>query len=133
MKFSDPYAATDKLDASLLQVIVTRLEMRGKHPLFERMLQDYLDAMQIDTAKTAKTVLDIGCGTGAAARAIARRHGFSGRVLGIDLSPALAQTATQLAVGEGLDNRVEFRPGDSRKLDLADGDFHAVVAHTLLS
>src|SRR5688572_19597959 len=130
MKFSDPYAATDKLDASLLQVIVTRLEMRGKHPLFERMLQDYLDAMQIDTAKT---VLDIGCGTGVAARAIARRHGFSGRVLGIDLSPALAQTATQLAVGEGLDNRVEFRPGDSRKLDLADGDFDAVVAHTLLS
>jgi predicted TPR repeat methyltransferase len=32
------------------------------------MLQDYLDAMQIDRAKT---VLDIGCGTGVATRAIA--------------------------------------------------------------
>ena len=30
-------------------------------------------------------------------------------------------------------SRVEFRPGDSRKLDLADGAFDAVVAHTLLS
>ena len=99
MKSSDPYAATDKLDDSLLQVIVTRLEARGKHPLFEKMLQDYLDAMQIDTAKT---VLDIGCGTGVAARAIARRRGFSGRVLGIDLSPALAQTAAQLAAGRRL-------------------------------
>jgi len=130
MKSSDPYAATDKLDDSLLQVIVTRLEARAKHPLFEKMLQDYLHAMQIDTAKT---VLDIGCGTGVAARAIARRRGFSGRVLGIDLSPVLSQTAAQLAAGEGLDNRVEFRPGDSRKLDLADGAFDAVVAHTLLS
>ena len=130
MKSSDPYAATDKLDAALLQVIVTRLETRGKHPLFEKMLQDYLDAMQIDTAKA---VLDLGCGTGVAARAIARRRGFSGRVLGIDLSPTLAQTAAQLAAAEGLDSRVEFRPGDSRKLDLADGAFDAVVAHTLLS
>ena len=51
MKSSDPYAATDKLDDSLLQVIVTRLEARGKHPLFEKMLRDYLDAMQIDTAQ----------------------------------------------------------------------------------
>jgi ubiquinone/menaquinone biosynthesis C-methylase UbiE len=130
MKPSDPYAATDKLDDSLLQVIVTRLETRGKHRLFEKMLQDYLDAMQIDEAKT---VLDIGCGTGVAARAIARRRGFSGRVLGIDLSPALARKAAQLAADEGLDNRVEFRPGDSRKLDLVDGAFDAVVAHTLLS
>src|SRR5262249_14772400 len=99
-------------------------------PLFEKMLQDYLDAMHIDEAKT---VLDIGCGTGVAARAIARRRGFSGRVLGIDLSPGLAQKATQLAADEGLEKRVEFRSGDSRKLDLVDGTFDAVVAHTLLS
>lgn len=130
MKSSDPYAGTDKLDDSLVQVIVTRLEARGKHPLFQKMLQDYLDAMQIDEANI---VIDLGCGTGVAARAIARRHGFSGRVLGIDLSPALAQKAAQLAANEGLDSRVEFRSGDSRKLDLADGTFDAVVAHTLVS
>jgi hypothetical protein len=52
---NDPYAATDKLDESLLQVVVTRLETQGRHPLFERMLQDYLDAMQIDEAKTSST------------------------------------------------------------------------------
>jgi ubiquinone/menaquinone biosynthesis C-methylase UbiE len=54
-------------------------------------------------------------------------------VLGIDLSPVLARTAAQLAAGEGLGDLVEFRSGDSRKLDLADGAFDAVVAHTLLS
>jgi SAM-dependent methyltransferase len=75
----------------------------------------------------------MGCGTGVAARAIARRRDFSGRVLGIDLSPTLAQTAARLAADEGLCDRVEFRAGDSRRLDLGDGVFDAVVAHTLLS
>jgi ubiquinone/menaquinone biosynthesis C-methylase UbiE len=130
MNSSDPYAATDRLDDSLLQVIVTRLEARGRHPLFDRMLRDYLDAMQIDTSQS---VLDLGCGTGVAARAIARRSAFSGRVLGIDISSALAQAAAQLAEDEGLGDRTEFQTGDSRKLDFADGSFDAVVAHTLLS
>jgi Arc/MetJ family transcription regulator len=42
MKSSDPYAVTDSLDDALLQVIVTRLETRGRHPAFEKMLMDYL-------------------------------------------------------------------------------------------
>jgi ubiquinone/menaquinone biosynthesis C-methylase UbiE len=130
MKPSDPYAVTDKLDDTLLQVIVTRLETRGKHPLFDGMLRDYLEAMEIDTAKS---VLDLGCGTGVAARAIARRPRFAGRVLGIDLSEALARAASKLAEDEGLGDRTEFRAGDSRMLKLADGSFDALVAHTLLS
>jgi len=130
MNPSDPYAVTDRLDDSLLQVIITRLEARGRHPLFDSMLRDYLDAMRIDDAKA---VLDIGCGTGVAARAIARRPGFSGRVVGIDLSGALARRVAELAADEGLGGRVEFRSGDSRNLELADGGFDAVVAHTLLS
>ena len=90
----DPYAATDKLDAALLEVIVTRLEARGKHPAFARMLQDYFDAMRIDGGRT---VLDLGCGTGVAARAIARRPGFAGRVDRHRLSAALVETAVRLA------------------------------------
>jgi len=39
MKAADPYGMTDKLDDGLLQVVVTRLEARGKHPYFGRMLR----------------------------------------------------------------------------------------------
>jgi ubiquinone/menaquinone biosynthesis C-methylase UbiE len=94
------------------------------------MLQEYLDAMHIDTAAT---VLDIGCGTGLAARAIARRAGFSGRVTGLDLSPYLVSTAQGLARDEGVADRTEFRACDVRRLDFADSTFDGVVAHTLLS
>lgn len=130
MSHLDPFATTDKLDDASLQVVVARLEERGKHPVFARMLNEYLDAMHVDSART---VLDVGCGTGLVARTIARRPGFSGRITGIDLSPSLAATAARLAAEEGIADRVEFRPGDSKSLEFGDGTFDAVVAHTLLS
>ena len=130
MRPTDPFSMTDKLAGTLLDAIAARLERRALHPLFSQMLDDYLDAMEIDRASA---VIDLGCGTGVAARAIARRAGFSGSVLGIDLSPALVDAASRLALEEGLGDRVTFAAGDSRHLNLADNGFDAAVAHTLLS
>ncbi len=126
----DPFRITDKLDDNLLDIMAKRLEVRGVHPFFQQALADYLDAMGIDAAGT---VLDLGCGTGVATRAIARRPKFAGKITGIDLSPYLAQQAQRLAAAEGLSARTAFRAGDTRSLDLGDGAFDAVIAHTLLS
>ena len=126
----DVYGMTDTLPEPILEVIATRLEARGQHPAFQCMLHDYLDAMEIDQAAT---VLDLGCGTGVAMRAIAARPGFGGVVTGIDLSPHLLDIARQLAADEGVSDRLRFMVGDSRDLDLPDGAFDAVVAHTLVS
>ena len=106
----DPFRMTDKLEDPLLEVMVPRLEVRGKHWFFQKVLREYLDAMAVDSAET---VLDLGCGTGVAARTIARRADFSGRVTGIDLSPYLVVAARRLADEEGLGGRVEFRSGDT--------------------
>ena len=43
------------------------------------------------------------------------------------------ETAARLAAEEGVGGSIEFRAGDTRGLELADGAFDAVVAHTLLS
>ena len=110
--------------------MVSRLEVRGRHRFFQKVLDEYLDAMGVDPADT---VLDMGCGTGVAARTIARRALFSGRVTCIDLSPYLVSAARRLADEEGLGTRVECLPGDTRDLDIHDGSFDAVVAHTLVS
>jgi ubiquinone/menaquinone biosynthesis C-methylase UbiE len=126
----DPYRITDKLENALLDVMVSRLEVRGNHWFFQKVLGEYLDAMDIDSAST---VLDMGCGTGVAARTIARRANFSGRVTGIDLSPYLVEAAKHLADEEGLGDLVEFRSGDTRDPDIPDDRFDAVVAHTLVS
>jgi ubiquinone/menaquinone biosynthesis C-methylase UbiE len=126
----DVYRITDKLDDPTLEALVTRLEARGKHPRFTAMMNDYFDAMKIES-RTA--VLDLGCGTGVAARAIARRKGFAGHVTGIDVSPYLTAAAKRLAEEEGLAGAVDFRTGDSQSLDLPDASFDAVIAHTLVS
>jgi len=104
----------------MLQVVATRLEARGRHVRFQAMLTEYLDAMKIDRART---VLDIGCGTGVAARAIARRNGFTGTVVGIDLSAGLVQVAERLSMAEGVSERLQFIVGDTRRLHIPDETF----------
>lgn len=126
----DPFRITNKLDPGALDIMVARLETRGHHPHFAKPLSGYLDRMGIDGKAE---ILDLGCGTGIAARAIARRPKFRGSVLGIDLSNHLVQAARSLAADEGLDERLRFETGDSHTLELAPGSFDAVVAHTLFS
>lgn len=126
----DPFRLTAELDPKALDVMVARLEARGKHPNFAQPLSAYLDRMAIDDK--AK-ILDLGCGTGVAARAIARRPGFMGSVLGIDLSDHLVEAAKRLAQQEELSDRVRFETGDSHALGLQSESFDAVVAHTLFS
>ena len=87
----DPYRVTDELDDAVLDAIATRLEVRGRHPVFVRMMDEYLDAMGIDDAGA---VIDLGCGTGVASRRIAHRAGFAGRVTGVDRSPFLIGAAS---------------------------------------
>ena len=130
MPTMDVYGMTDRLEEAMLDVMIERLETRGAHPRFAAMMQDYLNAMAIDDASE---VLDLGCGTGVAARAIARRPGFSGRVTSVDLSPYLAEAAARRAEDEGLGEQVHFEAGDTQSLDLEDESFDAIVAHTLMS
>lgn len=115
----DPFGRTDTLS-----------EAHGEHTLFSEMLHEYLDAMYIDSAGM---VLDMSCGAGLAARAIAHRAGFPGHVIGVDLSPHLVAAAERLAGEEGIGDCTEFQTGDVDNLDISDGTFDAVVAHTLLS
>ncbi|MGE5603103.1 MAG: SAM-dependent methyltransferase [Nitrososphaerales archaeon] len=113
MSTTDPFGRPDLLDESTLDALVARFEARAAHPAFSRMLHEYLDAMQIDDASS---VLDVGCGTGAVARAIVKRPRFSGRVAGVDLSPHLVAAAQRLAAQEGVAERTDFRAGDERDL-----------------
>jgi ubiquinone/menaquinone biosynthesis C-methylase UbiE len=61
------------------------------------ILQATLERAQV---RQGERVVDIGCGTGASAIALAERVGPSGHVLGVDVSaPMLARAAERLAPG----------------------------------
>jgi SAM-dependent methyltransferase len=92
--------------------------------------EEYLTLL--DVAPRAR-VLDVGCGSGGATRAIAKRVGPEGRAVGIDASPALLEVARELAEKAGLSDAIEFKAGDCRALPFPDASFDVVLAATTLS
>jgi ubiquinone/menaquinone biosynthesis C-methylase UbiE len=130
MATRDAYCFINDLDASTIEGLIARLEFRGKDPTFIQMRDAYL--AQLALSPTAH-ILELGCGTGVVLRALARRTNFSGRLVGVDQSPALIAAACRLAAEEGVDQRIEFLVSDVHHLSLADSSFDAVIAHTLLS
>ncbi|MGH2689588.1 MAG: class I SAM-dependent methyltransferase, partial [Actinomycetota bacterium] len=85
-----------------------------------------LDAA-IEALETPPTrVLDLGCGTGYAARAV--QEAFpDAEVVGVDLSPEMVLIARREADDEGFD--IEFEVGDAADLDFDDEGFDLVVSH----
>lgn len=80
-----------------------------------------LIARKLDLAPGTR-LLDVGCGWGSMAVHAAREYGTS--VVGITLSRAQQQYATELARAAGVANLVEFRLQDFRDVD--DGPFDAI-------
>lgn len=72
-------------------------------------------------ASTGERVLDLGCGTGRVAELVARS---GAGVVGVDLSPALIETARERAEKRGLS--IDYRVGDAERLELEDASFDAV-------
>jgi len=86
----------------------------------------------LDIAADAR-VLDVGCGSGAVTREIARRLGRQGFAVGVDTSPALLAIGRALAREQGLGERIEFQQGSALQLPFPDLSFDAVVCVTVLS
>lgn len=76
--------------------------------------------------KPGESVLDVGCGTGVAARLAKTLVGPNGHVVGIDVNRYMLEVARTLA------HDVEYREGDARALPVRDHSFDvALCAHTL--
>jgi len=130
MSARDIFQSIRDLEPEALQRIVDRLEYRGRDPAFVKMREAYLDQMGL--TPNAR-VLETGCGTGVVSRALVRRTSFAGAVVGVDFSDVLIQAGRRLAHAENLNDRIEFRVGDSHALDDPDGSYDFVIAHTLVS
>ena len=75
-------------------------------------------------------LLDLGCGTGDDACALATRVGPEGRVIGVDFSETAVAEARRRAAGTALP--VEFQVGDARRLDFPAAVFDGCRAERLL-
>jgi len=100
-------------------LLIANMDAADAYPAVERLRAWAADAL---TLRSGDRVLDVGCGTGAAALALASRVGERGHVRGIDASALMIGEATRRSADYA--NTV-FEVGDATALAFADGSFDA--------
>jgi ubiquinone/menaquinone biosynthesis C-methylase UbiE len=79
--------------------------------------------------RAGERVLDVGCGTGGAARALAAAAPGVGRVVGLDLSETmLAEARARTLKSDAAAAPVKFVAGDAHAMPFPDGSFDAAYA-----
>ena len=125
-----PHRFVNELDDSAIGRLIARLEGRARDVVFTRLFDKYAGHL---APHPSARVLEVGCGTGATVRALARRSDFLGKAVGVDQSAPFIDAARRFARDENLGDRVDFLVGDAHDLDFPDATFYAVFAHTLIS
>ncbi len=103
---------------------LTREQAQPYDDLFVPALFGQWAPQLVDCARvrTGQSVLDVACGTGVVARAARDVVGPGGRVVGVDLNPAM------LAVAKEVRPELEWAQGNAEDLPFADAEFDVVVS-----
>jgi len=87
---------------------------------------------QFAKIKKGDTVIDLGSGAGNDCFVARAEAGETGKVIGIDFTPAMIEKARINAEKRGFNN-VEFRQGDIEKMPVADNTADVVVSNCVLN
>jgi SAM-dependent methyltransferase len=87
---------------------------------------------QFASIKKGDVVIDLGSGAGNDAFIARHETGETGKVIGIDFTPAMLERARQNAETRGLNN-VEFRQGDIENLPVAANVADVIVSNCVLN
>jgi hypothetical protein len=79
----DPHRFVNELDKAALERLIARLESRAQDAVFARLFDKYATKLALPPSAQ---VLEVGCGTGALLRSLARRDDFTGEAFSAALS-----------------------------------------------
>jgi SAM-dependent methyltransferase len=82
--------------------------------------------------RPGETVLDLGSGAGIDCFLAAREVGPEGRVIGVDMTPAMLERARANRARTGLES-VEFRLGEIENLPVADASVDAIISNCVVN
>jgi SAM-dependent methyltransferase len=99
---------------------VAALEDRASGPSYRAAIGELFDVI---APGEGETILDVGCGSGALDRMLARRFGDANQITAIDVNPFLLREAAVLAAEDGVGDRITFRQGNAERLPFADAEF----------
>jgi ubiquinone/menaquinone biosynthesis C-methylase UbiE len=121
----DVYIRVTEAAPPVLDGLMAALELRAADPQLRAMLSAYLTDAALPRGAR---VVEVGCGTGAITRALARWPGVS-EAVGVDPSPVFVARARDLAREVP---SLTFQAADGRSLPFPEASFDAVVFHTTL-
>lgn len=87
---------------------------------------------QFAKIKKGDVVIDLGSGAGNDAFVARHEAGETGKVIGIDFTPAMIERARQNAEARGFNN-VEFRQGDIEKMPVTANTANVIVSNCVLN
>lgn len=86
----------------------------------------------IASLEAGETVLDLGSGAGFDCFLAAREVGDEGRVIGVDMTPAMLEKARENAVKNEAEN-TSFRLGEIEHLPVADGTVDVIISNCVVN
>jgi SAM-dependent methyltransferase len=99
---------------------VAALEDRARGSSYAGMINGLFDEI---APEAGAAILDVGCGSGALDRLLARRFGSANQITAMDVNPFLLREAAALAAEDGVADRVTFRQGNAERLPFPDASF----------
>jgi ubiquinone/menaquinone biosynthesis C-methylase UbiE len=109
--------------------MVALLELRGTTVGYRDMVGALLQDVLLDAGHT---VLEIGCGTGAISRWLARRTAGRNPIIGVDVNRYFLREAADMVRSEGLEGIVQFQEGNAHALPFDDDQFDLTLSATVL-
>src|SRR5215468_2296284 len=108
--------------------IISLLEERARSGYGELIAQ-VLDRTEV---ALGDAVLEVGCGSGAVARALANRLGGANPIIATDINPYILSEARALARVKGLSEAIKFEHANAEALPYPDAQFDLAVCTTVL-
>jgi ubiquinone/menaquinone biosynthesis C-methylase UbiE len=108
---------------------VAALEDRARSDSYRRLVRTLLETM--DPAPGA-SILDVGCGSGALDRMLARGITAGCTITATDLNPFMLREAAALAREEGITDALRFRQANAEALAFPDASFDHAFSITVL-
>jgi SAM-dependent methyltransferase len=99
---------------------VAALEDRAQGHSYAGMIHGLVDEM---APAAGTTILDVGCGSGALDRLLARRFGGANPITATDVNPFLLREAAALAAEDQLADCITFRQANAERLPFPDASF----------
>jgi N-acetylglutamate synthase-like GNAT family acetyltransferase/2-polyprenyl-3-methyl-5-hydroxy-6-metoxy-1,4-benzoquinol methylase len=90
------------------------------------------DPLAFAEVQPGQTVLDIGSGAGIDCFIASQKVGPAGKVIGLDMTPAMLETARRNARAGGYTN-VEFRQGEAESMPVEDGSADWVISNCVIN